>query len=74
MENLYWAGAGGGLALAAHPFDDNVNDYLVGNDTAHKIFKAGEILGELGTLLGITRFYAVGHIKDEPKSRTLAWT
>ena len=26
MENLYWAGAGGGLALAAHPFDDNVNE------------------------------------------------
>src|SRR5689334_17279679 len=24
-ENLLWAGAGGGLALAAHPFDDNVN-------------------------------------------------
>src|SRR6478735_6305633 len=28
MENLYWAGAGGGLALAVHPFDDNVNAYL----------------------------------------------
>src|SRR3954466_13896598 len=28
MENLLWAGAGGGLALAAHPFDDNVNREL----------------------------------------------
>jgi len=36
MENLYWAGAGGGLALVAHPFDDNVNEALVGNDTAEK--------------------------------------
>jgi membrane-associated phospholipid phosphatase len=67
-ENLFWAGAGGGLALAAHPFDDNVNEALVGNDTAEKIFKAGEILGELGTLLGSASVvYAVGRIKDQPK-------
>src|SRR5262245_25382731 len=68
MENLYWAGAGGGLALAAHPFDDNVNEALVGNDTADKIFKAGEVLGELPTLLtSASIVYAVGRIKDEPK-------
>src|SRR3954469_3869004 len=68
MENLYWAGAGGGLALAAHPFDDNVNHALVGNDTAEKIFKAGEILGELGPLLGSASVvYAVGRIGDRPK-------
>ena len=68
MENLYWAGAGGGLALAAHPFDDNVNEALVGSDTAEKMFKPGEILGELGTLLGSASVvYAVGRIKDQPK-------
>ena len=67
-ENLFWAGAGGGLALAAHPFDDNVNEALVGNDTAENIFKAGEVLGELGTLLGSASVvYAVGRIKDQPK-------
>jgi len=67
-ENLFWAGAGGGLALAAHPFDDNVNGRLVGNDTAENIFKPGEILGELGTLLGSASVvYAVGRIKDQPK-------
>ena len=67
-ENVFWAGAGGGLALIAHPFDDNVNQALVGNDTAEKIFKPGEILGELGTLLGsASAVYAVGRIKDEPK-------
>src|SRR5262245_3676164 len=43
-ENLLWAGTGGGLALAAHPFDDDVNRELVGNDTAENIFKTGEIL------------------------------
>ena len=68
MENLYWAAAGGGLALAVHPFDDNVNEALVGNDTADKIFKAGEILGELPTLLASSSVvYAVGRIGDKPK-------
>ncbi len=67
-ENLFWAGAGGGLALAAHPFDDDVNEALVGSHTAENIFKAGEILGELGTLLGsASAVYAVGRIKDLPK-------
>ena len=67
-ENLYWAGGGGALALIAHPFDDNVNEALVGNDTAEKIFKPGEILGELGTLLGsASTVYAVGRIGDKPK-------
>lgn len=68
MENLYWAGAGGGLALAVHPFDDDLNKKLVGNDTADKIFKAGEILGELGPLLASASVvYAVGRTKDQPK-------
>jgi len=68
MENLYWAAAGGGLALAAHPFDDNVNHALVGNNTAENIFKAGEVLGELPTLLASASVvYAVGRIKDQPK-------
>src|SRR5712675_1443389 len=40
-ENLFWAAGGGGLALAAHPFDDDVNVALVGSDTAKKIFKPG---------------------------------
>src|SRR5437660_8628752 len=67
-ENLLWAGVGGGLALAVHPVDDNVNRGLVGSDVADKVFKAGEILGELGTLLGSASVvYAVGRLKDEPR-------
>lgn len=67
-ENLMWAGIGGGLALAVHPLDDNVNRKLVGNNTAENVFKAGEVLGELGTLLGSASVvYAVGRIKDQPK-------
>lgn len=67
-ENLLWAGIGGGLALAVHPVDDNVNHYLVGNRTAERFFKAGAIMGELGTLLGgSVAVYAVGRVKDEPR-------
>ena len=67
-ENVFWVAVGSGLALAVHPVDDNVNRALVGNDTADKFFKPGEILGELATLLSsATAVYAVGRIKDEPK-------
>jgi membrane-associated phospholipid phosphatase len=67
-ENLFWAGIGGGLALAVHPADDNLNRSLTTSDFADKFFKPGEVLGELGTLLGsAVTVYAVGRIKDKPK-------
>ena len=67
-QNLFWVGVGGGLALAAHPFDDNVNRALVGSDFADTFFKPGEVLGELPTLLSVaTVTYAVGRIKDQPR-------
>jgi len=67
-ENLFWAGVGGGLALAAHPFDDNVTPTLVASDFADKFFKPGEVLGESPTLFGTAAvIYVVGRIKDRPK-------
>ena len=67
-ENLMWAGIGGGLALAVHPLDDNINHKLVGNDAAENFFKAGEVLGELPTLLATSSVvYAIGRIKDQPR-------
>jgi len=67
-ENLLWAGVGGGLALAVHPVDDNVNHGLVGSSVADKVFKPGEIIGELSVLLGSSSVvYAVGRLKDAPK-------
>jgi hypothetical protein len=68
-ENLMWAGIGGGLALAVHPADDNVNRALVGSDFADKFFKAGEVLGELPTLLSsVTRRYGPHSIARDVRS------
>jgi hypothetical protein len=67
-QNLFWVGVGSGLALAAHPFDDNVNGYFLNHTSTDKVFKPGAILGSSGTLLGSASIvYAVGRFKDEPK-------
>jgi membrane-associated phospholipid phosphatase len=67
-ENLFWAGVGGGLALAAHPADDNVNESLVNSDFAKDFFVLGKYLGALYTLLpAAVTVYTVGRAKDQPK-------
>ena len=67
-ENLFWVGVGGGLALGVHPVDDNVNRSLVGSNFADNFFKAGEVLGELPTLLAsAATVYVIGRASDEPK-------
>jgi hypothetical protein len=67
-ENLFWAGVGGGLALAVHPADDNVNHAMVNSDFAHNFFKVGKYVGNIYTLLpAAVAVYAVGRAKDRPK-------
>ena len=67
-ENLFWVGVGGGLALAAHPFDDNVNQTMVGSTFASNFFKPGRVVGQLGTMFGSAGIiYGVGRVKDQPK-------
>jgi hypothetical protein len=67
-ENLFWVGVGGGLALAAHPFDDNVNEEMIENRTADRIFKPGAVLGQSPTLFSAAAaVYIVGRSKNEPK-------
>ena len=66
-ENLFWAGVGGGLALAAHPFDDNVQESIVDNNFAHNFFKPGAVLGQSYTLLtAAAAVYVTGRVKDKP--------
>ena len=67
-ENLFWAGVGGGLALAVHPADDDVTHAMVNSDFAHNFFKVGSYLGEIYTLLpAAVTVYAIGRGKDQPK-------
>jgi membrane-associated phospholipid phosphatase len=67
-ENGAWAGMGTGLALAVHPLDDNLNRALVGDEIADKVFKPGQVLGQLPTLLAAgSVVYAVGRFKDKPR-------
>jgi hypothetical protein len=67
MENLFWAGVGGGLALAVHPADDNVHEYYAEREPPG-FFVLGKYLGESYVLLptAIT-VYAIGRAKDQPK-------
>jgi PAP2 superfamily protein len=68
MENLFWAGVGGGLALAVHPADDNVNEAMVNSDFAHNFFKLGKYIGNSYTLLpAAVTVYVIGRTKDRPK-------
>jgi membrane-associated phospholipid phosphatase len=67
-ENLIWASIGGALALGVHPFDDNVNHFMVGNTTAKRIFKPGAVIGSTYTLLATSvGVYGYGRATDEPK-------
>lgn len=68
ITNLKIAAVGGGLALAAHQADDDVNRRLKGSATADKFFKPGKYIGQTPTLIGASLgVYAFGRITDEPK-------
>jgi membrane-associated phospholipid phosphatase len=67
-QNLFWVGVGGGLAVIAHPFDDNVQGALVGNDFAEAFFAPGQLLGHTATLTGSASLtYVVGRLRDQPR-------
>jgi len=68
-ENLYWAAAGGGLAAAVHPVDDNVNQtFLDASSGVKDFFKPGAVLGQFPTLIaGATIVYIVGRAGDKPR-------
>src|SRR5262249_24858712 len=44
-NSVYWLAAGSVGALAVHPFDDEINQRLVGSDFADKFFIPGKVLG-----------------------------
>jgi hypothetical protein len=65
-ENIYWAAAGGAMAVSVHPADDNVNQaFLDASSGVKNFFKPGAILGQLPAV-GATTIYIVGRAGDKP--------
>ena len=69
MDNLYIALAGGGLAAAAHPFDQSFNAKLLSHyDTVNTFFLPGKYLGGTPVQVALSLgTYAAGRLRDQPK-------
>jgi len=57
-------------ALAAHPADDDVNQHLVGNETASHIFAPGKYLGGWTQMSVGVGMYVIGRYALEPEQGT----
>jgi hypothetical protein len=69
VQNAYLAAIGGGLALAAHPFDETFNARLQSHyDTVNSFYAPGKYIGgtpeQVALSLGT---YAFGRWRDQPK-------
>jgi len=73
MQNVYLAGIGGGLALAAHPADQTLNARLISHyDTVNAAFAPGKYVGDTPEIVAATlATYAFGRIFDQPKTSHL---
>lgn len=71
--NIYLAGIGGGLALAAHPADQTFNIRLRSHyDGVNTAFAAGKYLGNTPEQVGLSiGTYAIGRLFDQPKTSHL---
>lgn len=68
VDTAEWLAGGGAAALLVHPYDDNVNNRLVGRPWVHTVFQPGKIIGYGATQFGAaaaTMFWG-RHFK-EPK-------
>ncbi len=70
LPNLYLATIGGGLALAVHPLDDDVNESLRAHqDAAGVFFAPGKYLGNTAVQVGAAlTVYAVGRMGHKSKA------
>jgi PAP2 superfamily protein len=69
MENVYIAGVGGGLAVAAHPVDQTFNVRLRSHyDAVNTAFAPGKYIGDTPEQIVLSLgTYAFGRAFDEPK-------
>jgi membrane-associated phospholipid phosphatase len=52
LDTAEWLAGGGALTLLVHPYDDNVNNRLVGKPWVHTVFQPGKIIGYGATQFG----------------------
>jgi hypothetical protein len=69
MQNLYIAGVGGGLALAAHPADSTLNAKLMSHySLVNNFFAPGKYLGDTPEQVALSlATFAYGRLMDQPK-------
>lgn len=71
-NSLYWLAGGTALALAVHPFDDNINARLVGSDVADAFFTPGKVLGSSPFIVSAAAAtYIFGRANKQPRVRHL---
>jgi PAP2 superfamily len=71
-NTIYWLAAGGALALAVHPADEEINDRLQGSSGAEKFFKAGKYIGSFPFLFSAAvGTYVVGKSNGSDRARHL---
>jgi membrane-associated phospholipid phosphatase len=67
-DTLLWLGAGGALAVAAHPADHKLNAHLAGSEFWGNFFEPGKVIGYGATQVGTAMAtYTWGKVKKEPK-------
>ena len=66
LNTVYWLAAGTGLALAVHPYDDDINESLT--DYSGNFFVAGKVIGSTPFILGSAfTAYGLGRWKKHPR-------
>jgi len=73
QNSVYWLAGGGALALAVHPFDDDVNRHFAGTGAADKFWKPGQVIGNSLFILGVSgTTYVIGRTKHLDRVQHLA--
>jgi PAP2 superfamily len=71
-NTVYFLAGGGALALAVHPFDDNVNRRLEGSGAADTFFGPGKWIGQTPVILGAgLTSYILGRVKHNRRLQHL---
>ena len=70
-NSVYWLAGGGGLALAVHPVDKDINAHFV-NSTTDRLWTPGHIIGSTPVILASSfTTYLIGRTRHMPRLQHL---